>query len=125
MTPAPSFDAFYADYLREHRHPANRALHLGAKLAMAVALVAAVRARSIGVLLLVPVLGVAPCWLGHWLFEGNQPTSRTRPDASLLGTLLMRRTRSRGGRPYYSFAADVRMCAAMLRGRLDERVERR
>lgn len=120
----PSFDAFYADYLRQHRHPANRALHLAAKVLMVVAVVAALRTRSVAPLLLVPVLGVAPCWLGHWMFEGNQPTSRTRPGASLLGTLLMRGDRSGGGRPYYSFAADLRMCAAMLFGERERRAER-
>ena len=125
MSASPSFEAFYAAYLREHRNPVNRALHLAAKVAMVLAVVTAAWARSLGLLLLVPVLGVAPCWLGHWCFEGNQPTSRTRPGASFLGTLLMRGSGSRGGRPYYSFAADLRMCAAMLRGRLDERVERR
>lgn len=124
MKPTPSFDAFYADYLREHRHPANRALHLVAKIAMVFAVVAALRTRSLALLLLVPVLGVAPCWLGHWLFEGNRPTSRTRPGASLLGTLLMRGGRSGGGRPYYSFAADLRMCAAMVFGERERRTER-
>jgi hypothetical protein len=122
MRTSPSFDAFYADYLRAHRHPANRALHLAAKAAMLVAIAAAVVTRNVLPLLLVPIVGVAPCWLGHRLFEGNQPTSRTRPEASLVGTLFMRGTPSRGGRPYYSFAADLRMCAGMLRrGRLDER----
>jgi hypothetical protein len=119
---SPSFEAFYAEYLRAHRHPANRALHLAAKVAMLVAVGAAAATRSVVPLLLVPIVGVAPCWLGHYLFEGNRPTSRTRPEASLLGTLLMRGARSRGGRPYYSFLADLRMCGAMLRGgRRDER----
>ena len=122
MSGSPSFDAFYAEYLRAHRHPANRALHLAAKVAMLLAVAGAAAMGSIAPLFLVPVVGVAPCWLGHRLFEGNQPTSRTRPEASLLGTLLMRGTPSRGGRPYYSFLADLRMCAAMLRGgRGDER----
>jgi hypothetical protein len=121
MRTTPSFDAFYAEYLRAHRHPANRALHLAAKVAMLAAVGAAAVTRSALPLLLVPIVGVGPCWLGHRLFEGNQPTSRTRPEASLLGTLLMRGAPSRGGRPYYSFAADLRMCAGMLRGeRFDE-----
>ena len=88
---------------------------------MLLALVVAVATGSLLALLLIPVVGVAPCWLGHRLFEGNRPTSRTRPEASLLGTLLMRGTPSRGGRPYYSFAADLRMCAGMLRGESAER----
>ena len=116
MRTSPSFEAFYAEYLRAHRHPANRALHFAAKVAMLVAVGAAVATGSVLPLLLVPIVGVGPCWLGHRLFEGNQPTSRTRPEASLLGTLFMRGAPSRGGRPYYSFLADLRMCAAMLHG---------
>lgn len=128
MNGSSSFDAFYADYLQQHRHPANRALHLLAKAAMLGALATAIGGRTPWPLLLVPVVGVTPCWLGHWLFEGNRPTSRTQPDASLLGTLAARLTRrpaaSSGGRPWYSFAADLRMCAAMLAGERRRGVER-
>ena len=104
-------------------------LHLGAKGAMLALLGAAVCTRSVLALLLVPVVGVAPCWLGHRLFEGNRPTSRSQPNASLLGALITRVTRrpapSSGGRPYYSFAADLRMCAAMLVGARGRGIERR
>ncbi len=113
----PTFDAFYAAYLMEHRHPANRALHLFAKVAMLAAAVTAVAVPSLLALVAIPVAAVVPCWLGHWAFEHNRPTAWTRPSASLLGTLASRitgRGRSRGGRPWYSFAADLRMCATML-----------
>ena len=76
-----------------------------------------VAAGSVVALALVPVAAVAPCWLGHWLFEHNRPTAYTRPGASLLGTLADRlrgRAGSGSGRPWYSFAADVRMCGEML-----------
>jgi hypothetical protein len=140
-----TFSEFYADYLAHHRHPLNRALHLAAKLLAIAALAAAVHERSALLLLAVPVLAVAPCWIGHLLFEGNRPVSWSQPSASLLGTLggicgrrgigaiggIARRRRRRetpapglpsgatpprpaGGRPYYSFAADLRMCGAML-----------
>src|ERR1700686_603511 len=147
----PTFSEFYADYLAHHRHPLNRALHLAAKLLAIAALAAAVHERSALLLLAVPVLAVAPCWVGHLLFEGNRPVSWSQPSASLLGTIggicglrglrglrgmgssarwrrLGRRPempapglpsgptppRPAGGRPYYSFAADLRMCGAML-----------
>jgi hypothetical protein len=119
-TPA-TFGEFYAAYLAAHRHPANRALHLLAKLALlAVIVVAAIRREPLWLLAL-PVVAVAPCWLGHFLFEGNRPTSWTRPAASLLGALRApferRRTTAaepHGERRYWSFFADLRMCAAML-----------
>jgi hypothetical protein len=146
----PTFSEFYAGYLAHHRQPVNRALHLAAKLLAIAGLAAAAYERSALLLLAVPVLAVAPCWLGHLLFEGDRPVSWTQPSASLLGTLGgflgigtgagnlggiggvgKRRGRLRGGpdpgppsgsrpprppggRPYYSFAADLRMCGAML-----------
>jgi hypothetical protein len=141
----PTFSEFYAGYLAHHRQPVNRALHLAAKLLAIAGLAAAAYERSVLLLLAVPVLAVAPCWLGHLLFEGDRPVSWTQPSASLLGTLGgilgigignlggigKRRGRLRGGpdpghpsgarpprppggRPYYSFAADLRMCGAML-----------
>ncbi len=128
----PAFSQFYADYLAHHRHPANRALHLLAKLLALGSAAAALLLRSPLVLLAVPALAVAPCWLGHLLFEGNRPVSWTRPSASLLGTLWgwlrhalsgrpaftsaspMRRSGTAGGRGYYSLLADLRMCGEML-----------
>ena len=119
----PTFSEFYADYLAHHRRPWNRALHLAAKLLALAGLAAAVYERSILLLLAVPVLAVAPCWIGHLLFEGDRPVSWTQPAASLLGSLGRLcgighvDTGVNRVRPYYSFAADLRMCGAML-GRL-------
>lgn len=145
----PTFSEFYADYLAHHRQPLNRALHLAAKLLALAALAAAWYERSVLLLLAVPFLAVAPCWIGHLLFEGNRPVSWSQPSASLLGAIAgICRVRVRGcggiadrpgrldgpspapgrppagsgaepprqppGRPYYSFAADLRMCGAML-----------
>lgn len=116
--PPPTFEEFYVAYLAQHRHPANRALHLFAKFAMAALLVVAIVDRNWLALAAVPFAGVLPCWLGHLLVERNRPTSWTRPAASLLGTLRAKLTLHRhaagGGRAYWSFASDLRMCAAML-----------
>lgn len=136
----PTFSEFYATYLTHHRQPLNRALHLAAKLLALAALGAAAWQRSVLLLLAVPVLLVAPCWIGHLLFEGNRPVSWSQPAASLLGTIArlcrfavtgqprhdagMGRLdqtgppavaeRQAGGRAYYSFVADLRMCGEML-----------
>ena len=121
-----TFEEFYAAYLLAHRHPANRALHLLAKVLMVAAAVVGVAVNSLAALLLVPIAAVAPCWLGHWLFEQNRPTAFTRPGASVLGALAERmqgRTASSSGRPWYSFAADVRMCGEMLGIRSTRRPE--
>ncbi len=129
----PTFDEFYAAYLEHHRQPLNRALHLLAKLLAIASLLGAVHERSVLLLLAAPVLAVAPCWLGHLLFERNRPVSWEQPSASLLGTLAARAWRlvSRrrtgtpaapppfpaapaAGRAYYSLLADLRMCGEML-----------
>jgi hypothetical protein len=120
----PSFSEFYAGYLAHHRHPANRALHLLAKLLAIGCVVAAAYEHSLLMLLAAPVLAVTPCWLGHLWFEGNRPVSWHQPAASLLGTLgalcgIGRRggapTGGSGtGRAYYSLLADLRMCGEML-----------
>ena len=113
----PSFDAFYVSYLAQHRHPANRALHLFAKFAMAALIVVAIVDRSWLALVAVPFAGVLPCWLGHLLIEHNRPTSWTRPAASLLGALRAKfafRRVTGSGRAYWSLLADLRMCASML-----------
>jgi len=136
-----AFTEFYAAYLEDHRHPANRALHLLAKLLAIAGIAAAVYRRSLLWLLAVPVLAVAPCWIGHLLFERNRPVSWTQPSASLLGTLFgwrrwlrrpapgqppplapapppppraARAARAGAGRAYFSLLADLRMCAGML-----------
>ena len=111
------FETFYEAYLRQHRHPVNRALHLVAKFAMLAALAAAIMRGSFALLVAAPFLGVVPCWLGH-LVEGNRPTAFSLPSASLLGSLgkgLMGKRNPAQGRPYYSFLADLRMCQDMLR----------
>lgn len=123
MTASPqTFDGFYVAYLAQHRHPANRALHLFAKVAMAALLVLAIFDRSWLALLAAPFAGVLPCWLGHRLVEHNRPTSWTQPTASLLGTLLVFHRDTGAGRPYWSLLADLRMCASMLGLASDETV---
>jgi len=126
MTDRPEpFATFYAGYLAEHRHLANRMLHLAAKLAAMGALGVSVWQRSLLAAVAAPLLAVAPCWLGHLLFERNRPTAWSRPSASLLGCVLagltgrsaVRRDASRRGRPYYSLLADLTMCRDMLRRR--------
>ena len=123
MTDRPeSFATFYAGYLAEHRHAANRLLHLLAKVAAIAAVGVAAWQGSVLALLVSPVLAVAPCWLGHLLFERNRPTAWSRPSASMLGYVVgrltgrsaARRGDSRPGRPYYSVLADLTMCRDML-----------
>lgn len=115
----PCFAKFYATYLAAHRHPLNRLLHLCAKVLILTMPALAVLLRSPWPLLALPLVAVAPCWLGHFLFERNRPTSWSQPSESLLGWLRLRRARRAPerraqARPYYSFLADWVMCASMF-----------
>jgi len=123
MTDRPEpFATFYAAYLAEHRHSANRLLHLIAKLAALGAVGVAMWRHSLLPLLIAPPLAVVPCWLGHLLFERNRPSAWSDPSASLLGCVAARLTGrsaawrgdSRRGRPYYSLLADLAMCRDLL-----------
>jgi hypothetical protein len=121
MPQAPSaFGEFYVAYLEQHRHPLNRLLHLLAKVLALAALILALLRRSPLLLLAAPLLFVLPCWVGHFLWERNRPTSWTQPEASLLGSLRYwrRAAPAPAGRPFYSVLADLRMCGAMLTGSL-------
>jgi hypothetical protein len=89
MTTTPTaFADFYVTYLAAHRHPANRALHLFAKVAMIAQLGIAAVEHSVLALLAAPLLGILPCWIGHWLFERNGAAALTYPSSSVVGSLL-------------------------------------
>lgn len=95
---------FWPEYLEQHRHPANRALHV-AGTATAIALLAAgALRRDRRALLAAPLVGYGAAWLGHFLVEGNRPKTLEAPVASLL--------------------ADVRLLGLALTGRLGREYRR-
>lgn len=98
-----TFEDFWPHYLGEHRHPANRVLHVvGTTIVYGLlALSAFDTARW---LLLAPVVGYGFAWVGHFFVEHNRPATFTHPLWSLRG--------------------DFRMHARTLSGRLDADLER-
>lgn len=88
--PVPtSFEEFWPFYVREHLHPANRALHfIGLTLAIHYT-VKAIRKRRPALLLLAPVVGYGCSWIGHFFVEKNVPASFKNPLWSFLGDLRM------------------------------------
>jgi hypothetical protein len=93
-----SFAEFWPFYLNEHKKPFTRALHLtGTSLSFVLILSALALRRPV---LIVPAVlcGYAFAWVGHFFVEHNRPATFKHP--------------------LWSFAADLRMLAFALSGRL-------
>jgi hypothetical protein len=86
-----SFHDFYPFYLREHSSRVSRRLHvIGSLLALMLALAAFVMQEWV-LLWGVPVAGYAFAWIGHFVFEKNQPATFRHPLYSLRGDFTMLR----------------------------------
>ena len=86
-----SFETFWPYYVSQHLHPGTQALHfLGTSLALA-AVAAALTLGAPLALLLVPLVGYGPAWIGHYFFEKHRPATFTYPWWSLRGDLRMYR----------------------------------
>jgi hypothetical protein len=84
-----TFDEFWLHYVRQHRHPANRALHLaGTVLAVGIAGVAVAKKKP-WLLLLAPVVGYGLSFSGHFIFEKNLPVTFSHPMDALRADFVM------------------------------------
>ncbi len=91
MTPPrfETFEDFWPYYVGEHQDPLCRALHyVGTSLAIGTVATAVLTANP-SWLLLTPVVGYGPAWIGHFMFEGNKPATFKHPLWSLRGDLRM------------------------------------
>jgi hypothetical protein len=86
-----TFEEFWPYYVGEHKDPVNRALHyVGTSLAIGTVATAALTANPTW-LLLTPIVGYGPAWIGHFLIEQNRPATFKYPLWSLRGDLRMLR----------------------------------
>jgi hypothetical protein len=97
-----SYDDFFAYYLAQHSHAANRRMHtIGTLLGLAVMIAAFVLGHP-WYALLWPPIAYGFAWTGHFLLERNVPATF--------------------GHPFWSFISDFRMVGLMLTGRLEARL---
>jgi hypothetical protein len=86
---AAGFDAFWLFYLREHRRPGTRALHIFGTTIVLFLLAAAVATHDWRLLAAAPFVGYGFAWLGHFAVERNRPATFTHPLWSLRADLRM------------------------------------
>lgn len=100
--PAPrftSFAEFYPFYLTQHSNPVCRRLHVLGTLVMTTAVLYCLFTWAY---LWLPVALLLPYpfgWVGHFVFEKNQPASFRWPFYSMLGDLRMTRDVLSGALP--------------------------
>lgn len=99
-----SFEDFWPHYVREHAHPTTRRLHFMGTTAALATLASGVIAGRWRRLLLAPLFGYGPAWIGHFFVERNKPATFDHP--------------------LWSLRADFVMYVKMFAGTMDEEVER-
>jgi len=84
-----SFEEFWPFYVGEHLDRRSRALHyVGTSLAIGTVAAAALTVNPTW-LLLTPIVGYTPAWIGHFIIEKNRPATFKYPVWSLRGDLRM------------------------------------
>ncbi|MEK7830894.1 MAG: DUF962 domain-containing protein [Acidobacteriota bacterium] len=99
-----SFEEFWPYYVREHSHPINRLLHFAGSTLGLVCLAAAVVIGNWWFVPLGLVFGYGFAWIGHFFVEMNKPASFKYP--------------------LWSFRADWKMRALMLRLQMEPEIRR-
>ena len=84
-----TFKQFYPFYLSQHQNSVCRRLHFVGSTLVLLLIVYVLITASWLALTLAPVVGYGCAWLGHYIFEKNQPATFTYPIYSLIGDWVM------------------------------------
>lgn len=84
-----TFKEFYPYYLSEHRNQTCRRLHFVGSALVLACLFLAIFTQYWKLLILLPIIGYGFAWIGHFVFEKNQPATFKHPLYSLLGDWVM------------------------------------
>ena len=99
-----TFAEFWPEYVRAHRKPATRVLHLVGTLGGWMLVGAAIAERRWWLIAVALVIPYALAWISHFFVEHNKPASF--------------------GHPLWSWWADQRMVFLMVIGRMGAEVRR-
>ncbi len=99
-----TFQDFWPYYVREHSRPLTRILHATGTIASTILFVELLLTGNWLMLPAALVVGYAFAWASHFFVEHNRPATFKHP--------------------LWSFAADYKMVALMLTGRMGREVER-
>ena len=84
-----TYAEFWPRYLAAHADPRSRALHYIGTAAALGLLAAAAVGRDWRWVVVAPIAGYGPAWLGHAVFEGNRPATFGHPAWSLRSDIYM------------------------------------
>ncbi|HET9401064.1 MAG TPA: DUF962 domain-containing protein [Candidatus Acidoferrales bacterium] len=101
---ANTFEEFWPQYVVAHSQPATRAFHCVGTLGGWTILIAAIARRQPWWIPAALAFPYALAWLSHFFVEHNKPATF--------------------GHPLWSWAADQKMVALMLAGKMSREVER-
>jgi hypothetical protein len=84
-----TFEQFWDHYVAAHKKKGNRALHFIGTTAAGACLAGGLLTKRRWLLLLAPVVGYGPAWIGHFFVEGNKPATFDHPLWSLRADMVM------------------------------------
>jgi hypothetical protein len=99
-----SFEQFWDYYVGEHKEKTTRLLHFIGTTAAMGCLAGGLLTKRRWLLLLAPIVGYGPAWIGHFFVEMNKPATF--------------------GHPAWALRADLRMWWKTLSGEMQAEVER-